>query len=239
MTSSGPVGRGGRPSRASRGGHGQPTSAVHPRAGEEAAFLDDLLLADTPGSRFRLTVAFARSPALAATPEPCLWGTQAWQARARGDGASADRLMADGLGVSRGHGAPGTECGLLALAVELAALRGDRAQLRTSGEALRKLGDGLADRRRLVILERALGMDAMVRGDLDSAYAHLSQAADVPFLGRGLRDPVLPSRVDLVAVLVRRGDEAEARVRRDAVRPLQVAMEEPLAEAYAARAGTP
>jgi DNA-binding NarL/FixJ family response regulator len=67
------------------------------------------------------------------------------------------------------------------------------------------------------------------------AATSLGAAADVAFLGRGLRDAVLPARVDLVETLVRTGDLDGARRRADDVRPLLIAMGLPDALALASR----
>jgi DNA-binding CsgD family transcriptional regulator len=201
----------------------------------EAAALDDLLLADTPGAEARISRAVARADACGYQPVACLWGIRAWRERARGAWHSALRWRDEGLAVSVESRMPGTVSGLLALSVELSALRGDTGRLRDDALALRRLAGELGDVRRLLTLERALGMDALVRGELVTALAHLQQAADVPFVGRGLRDAVLASRVDLVEVLLRLGDTAAAADRAAAVAPLLEEMDLPLATALAAR----
>lgn len=202
----------------------------------DAVCLDDLLLAQTPGAEDRLAVALTRTCAPGMEPESCLWGIHAWRSRAKGQWTEALQMLDVGLAVALTHRAPHTISGLLALSTELAGLMGDLARLHADGEASRQVGLTLGDRRRLLVGERALGMVALVRGELDTAAAHLQQVADAPFLGRGLRDAVIASRVDLVEVMSRTGQLAEARTRREAVHPILAAMDEPLAEAWDARA---
>ena len=196
-----------------------------------AVDIDDLLLADTPGSRSRVAVALQRcAPGTAWMP--CLWGIAAWQARARGDWGSAQLLIHDGLALSHDMSAIWPLNGLLAVSVELAALQGDTERLAKHGTALRDLGVWSSDRRRLAILDRATGMAALAAGSLDVAAASLMQAADVPFLSRGLRDAVIPSRVDVVEVLRRLDRIEEACQRADALHPILAAMDQPLAHAW-------
>jgi DNA-binding NarL/FixJ family response regulator len=203
----------------------------------DAVALDDMLLADTPGSATRLARAAVRAPAEGYGPQACLWGIRAWRDRAEGSWQSALRRTDEGLALSLRTHAPVTVCGLLALSVELAALRGDTARLADDATSLRSLAGRLGDARRSCTLERSLGLDALGRGDLGGALAHLQEAADVLFLGRGLRDGVLSARVDLVEVLVRLGDRPQARDRAGAVAGLLEQMEQPLASAWAARVG--
>lgn len=198
----------------------------------DAVFLDDLLLADTPGSEARLLAALARTSGDSGVTEPCLLGIRAWRLRAQGAWGLARRTVDEGLDCSARLGASITASGQLALSVELASLQGHARRLQEDGQALSRLGELLSDRRRLTVLDRALGMAALVDGDLDAAAVHLESAADVDFLGRGLRDAVLSSRVDLVEVLVRLGDRGVACDRRDGVREHLTAMDEPLAAAW-------
>jgi DNA-binding CsgD family transcriptional regulator/tetratricopeptide (TPR) repeat protein len=196
-----------------------------------AVDLDDLLLADTPGSQSRMSAALQRCAS--ETPmTPCLWGMAAWQARARGDWVSAELLIHDGVALCHEMSAIWPLDGLLAVSVELASLQGDTERLVRHGRALRDLGIWSADRRRLAILDRATGMAALGAGSLDAAAASLGQAADVPFLGRGLRDAVIPSRVDLIEVLHRLDRLDEAAERAEALHRILRAMDQPLAQAW-------
>jgi DNA-binding CsgD family transcriptional regulator len=163
---------------------------------------------------------------------PCLWGTAAWQARARGDWVSAQMLIHDGVALCHEMSAVWPLNGLLAVSVELASLQGDSERLLRHGKALRDLGIWASDCRRLAILDRAMGMAALAAGSLDVAAASLAQAADVPFLGRGLRDAVIPSRVDLIEVLHRLDRRDEARERARALHDILRPMDQPLAHAW-------
>jgi DNA-binding CsgD family transcriptional regulator len=201
----------------------------------DAVGLDATLLADTPGSDARIARAVTRAEAAGYEPVACLWGIRAWRERGRGAWQAALRWRDEGLAVSVETRAPATVCGLLALSVELCALQGDERRLHDDADALRRLAGGYGDVRRLLTLERALGMDALARGELAGAVAHLQEAADVSFLGRGLRDPVLSSRVDLVEALMRLGDADAARERAGATVVLLEQMDQPLASAWAGR----
>jgi len=196
-----------------------------------AVELDDLLLADTSGARSRMSMALQRC-AFDTPTKPCLWGMAAWQARSRGDWVSAQLLVHNGVAVCHELSAVVPLQGLLAVSVELASLQGDKERLVRHGRALRDLGIWTSDRRRLAVLDRATGLAELAAGSLDAAAASLAEAADVAFLGRGLRDAVIPSRVDLVEVLrhLDRFDEASARAR--ALHPILAAMDQPLARAW-------
>ena len=198
-----------------------------------AVDLDDLLLADTAGSRSRMSAALQRAAETSGTPvTPCLWGMAAWQARARGDWVSAQLLINDGVALCYEMSATWPLNGLLAVSVELASLQGDSDRLVRHGNALRDLGIWSADRRRLAILDRATGMAALGEGSLDAAAASLAQSADVPFLGRGLRDAVIPSRVDLIEVLHRLDRRDQAAERAETLHRTLRAMDQPLAQAW-------
>ena len=196
--------------------------------------LDDLLLDMGEGAARRLAVA-EEQMGEAAEPLACLVGIQAWRARARGDWGAARALLARGRPLADRVGATGAQRGMAALAVELAALSEDDEVLRREAARLRTLAGRWGDRRRLATLDRSLGLRALVDGRLEAAIASLAAAADVPFLGRGLRDGVLTARVDLVEALVRSGDRDAAMVRAGEIRPLLCAMGTPLALALAAR----
>lgn len=198
-------------------------------------FLDDVLLDDSPEAQERIRVAVRRVGA-GSEPQACMWGMQAWQAKARGDWAGALRLVAQGRPIAVATSSLTPLAGMGALEVELAALRGDDATVEARLEPLLALLGRLHDRRRQATVDRALGLRALVDGRMEAALTSLRAAADVPFLGRGLRDAVLPARVDVVEVLARIGDPAEARRRCGEVLPLLAAMGEPLADALAARA---
>ena len=197
-------------------------------------FLDDVLLDMSPEAGNRLQVCMERSADESAT-HACLLGIAAWRARARGDWAVADQLLARGRPLATATGATGAQSGMAALTVELAAMRGKEDVLRAEAESLRTRANRVGDRRRLATVDRALGLHALAAGRLDEAVVRLAGAADVPFLGRGLRDGVVPARVDMVEALTRQGDVAGARARADAVRPILVAMDDPLAAALERR----
>lgn len=206
----------------------------------DAVFLDDLLLDPRPSASHRLQV-LVRRLAAEAEPRASLWGIEAWRARARGELDTASRRIAEGrvlieaLADPRAGAALGTASGLCALAVEIAAITGDDSVLHDEVAQLRALTDRIHDRRRRATGDRAVGLRALVAGRLDEAVASLSAAADVDFLGRGLRDAVLPARVDLVEAYARLGDPVEARHRADAVRPVLDAMDDPPAAALSER----
>ena len=201
----------------------------------DIVFLDDLLLDDSAAANERLLVAAQRasegSAALA-----CLLGIHAWRARARGDWAKAAELLARGRPMAASTGATGAQLGMAALAVELAGMAGDDDVLRDEGGRLRVEATRLGDRRRLATLDRAVGLRALADGRPDAARTALAAAADLPFLGRGLRDAVLPARVDLVEVLVRTGDVAGARSRQRRLHDLLAGMDDPLAQSLDRRA---
>ena len=167
---------------------------------------------------------------------PCLYGIQGWRARARGDWSTAWTYLRAGRPRAEAAGLTQPWLGMTALSVELAALCGEDEVLRIDARRLREVGARCADRRRLATLDRALGLRALREGNLSEAVAWLAAAADVPFLGRGLRDAVLPARVDLIEALVRSGDYAEAAGRHSELHPLLAAMGDPLATALDDRA---
>jgi DNA-binding NarL/FixJ family response regulator len=192
--------------------------------------LDDVLLDISPEASERLMVAAQRVEA-GSLMLPCLYGIQGWRARARGDLATARGLLEAGRPLAEAEGAIQPWLGMAALSVELAALSGDDAVLRADAARLREVGGRCGDRRRLATLDRAMGLRALVDGRLEEAVAALAAAADLPFLGRGLRDGILPARIDLVEALVRLGQYGEAASRHAEVHPLLVAMTDPLATA--------
>lgn len=193
----------------------------------DAVFLDDLLLDDGPDGAHRLAVAEAR---LAHAPEPlaCLWGIEAWRARATGEWGAARTLLARARPMADASGASGASRGLAALATELAAACEPIDVLTSQARELRTLTDRWVDRRRRATCDRALGLRALLEGRLDDASAHLLLAADAPFLGRGLRDGVIPAQVDLVEAATRRGDTVTARQWADRVRPVLADLASPL-----------
>lgn len=197
-------------------------------------FLDDLLLDASAEAGRRLVVCEDR-----AHQEPvtlaCLLGIQAWRARARGDWDLADRLLGRGRSLAAEAGAAGAQAGMAALTVEMAAIRGDDAVLEREARALRTRATTVGDRRRMATVDRAMGLRALVDGRLEEAVVWLSAAADCGFLGRRLRDGIVPARVDLVEALVRHGDLDAAVQRADEIRPLLVAMRDPLASALERR----
>jgi DNA-binding CsgD family transcriptional regulator len=195
-----------------------------------AVFLDDLLLDTSPESQERLIVCMQRATERS-VPHACLCGIQAWRARARGDWSSARQLLAQGRPVALETRATGAQLGMAALAAELAALSGDDDALELERALLQSQAGRVGDRRRLASLDRAMGLRALAAGNLDEAVVFLSAAAGSPFLGRGLRDAVLPARIDLVEVLVRRGDPDQASMIADGLRPILGAMRDPLATA--------
>ncbi len=198
-----------------------------------AVALDDLLLDVSPQAGERLLHLVQRL-AGEAHPVACLYGIQGWRARARGDLATAGRMVRLGLDVAVPSSAVDVMCGLEALSAELSAISGDD-ELDRGAARMRTLMEGTGDLRRLTTLDRALGLRALVAGRLDEAVVHLSAAADVPMLGRGLRDGVLMARVDLVETLVRADEQDSACARAASVLDVLDQMDDALARALAAR----
>ena len=197
--------------------------------------LDDILLDISPAATDRLLVAAERAKGDSGLL-PCLYGIQGWRAKARGDWQTARAFLVLGRPQAEAAGLVQPWLGMTALSVELAAQCGDDEVLRVDSRRLRDVGSRCGDRRRLATLDRALGLRALVDGRLGDAVAHLSAAADVGFLGRGLRDAVLPARVDLIEAFVRSGDYAEAARRHSELHPLLADMGDPLATALDERA---
>jgi DNA-binding NarL/FixJ family response regulator len=193
-------------------------------------FLDDLLLDASPAAQERLVVCMQRSTDRSVA-HACLCGIQAWRARARGDWSSARQLLAQGRPIAIETRATGAQLGMAALAAELAALCGDDVALSEERSLLQTQAGRVGDRRRLATMDRAIGLRALVDGRLDEAVVHLTAAAGSPFLGRGLRDGVLPARVDLIEVLMRQGDEDAASRQAERIRPILSAMDDELASA--------
>ena len=193
-------------------------------------FLDDLLLDTTPEAANRLLVATQRQRDRSA-PLACLQGIRAWRARAAGDWARALDILATARPLAAVTGATGAQLGMGALAAELAGLQGRDDVLTAEVTHLRSQAMRMGDRRRLATLDRAVGLHALADGRLDEAVVGLTAAADVPFLGRGLRDAVLPARVDLVETLIRLGRAEEALTRAASLSPVLAAMDDPLARA--------
>ena len=197
-------------------------------------FLDDLLLDAGAAAGDRLLVAAQRAGEGSA-PLACVLGIHAWRARARGDFSLAREFLTRGRPIAAATGAIGAQLGMSALAAELAGIMGNDEALREEGQWLRGQATRLGDRRRLATLDRAVGLRALADGRPEVAVSSLAAAADVTFLGRGLRDGVLPARVDLVEVLVRLGDLTSAEVRQSELHQLLDAMGDPLATALDAR----
>ena len=201
----------------------------------DVVFIDDLLLDVSDAATERLLVAVQRvgptSDQLA-----CLYGIQGWRARARGDFGAARALLRLGRPLADATQQTAPALGMAALELEIAAICGDAEVLVCEERPVRELAQLVHDRRRLATIDRALGLHSLVNGRWEEALVSLRAAADVPFLGRGLRDAVIPARVDLIELLVQIGDVEEARRRWDLLAPLLDAMDEPLAGALGARA---
>ena len=193
-------------------------------------FLDDLLLDTSPESANRLLVATQRERDRSA-PLACLQGIRAWRARATGDWSRALDILETARPLAAVTGATGAQLGMGALAAELAGLQGRGDDLADEVAHLRRQALRIGDRRRLASIDRAVGLLALAQGRLDDAVVALQAIADLPFLGRGLRDAVLPSRSDLVETLVRLGRTEEAEVRAALVSQSLAAMDDPLARA--------
>jgi DNA-binding NarL/FixJ family response regulator len=193
-------------------------------------FLDDLLLDTTPEAANRLLVATQRQRDRSA-PLACLQGIRAWRARAVGDWARALDILVSARPLAAVTGATGAQLGMGALAAELAGLQGRDDILTAEVTHLRSEAMRMGDRRRLATLDRAIGLHALAHGRLDEAVVGLVAAADVPFLGRGLRDAVLPARVDVVETLIRLGRAEDALPRAASLSPVLAAMDDPLARA--------
>ena len=197
--------------------------------------LDDLLLDISPEATDRLLVAAERASGDSGLL-PCLYGIQAWRAKARGDWQTARAFLREGRPQAETAGLIQPWLGMTALSVELAAQCGEDEVLRADARRLREVGSRCGNRRRLATLDRALGLRALVDGRLGEAITSLSSAADVGFLGRGLRDAILPARVDLIEALVRSGDLASAAERHSQLHGLLLDMDDPLATALDERA---
>lgn len=200
----------------------------------DAVFLDDLLLDDSPAGARRLAVAEER---LRLAPEPlaCLWGIEAWRARSSGEWAAARELLARAVPLADAAGASGAARGMAALATELSAACDDAPTLQQAADRLRGLTERWGDRRRRVTHDRALGLRALLDGELDDALTWLLLAADVGFLGRGLRDGIVPARVDLVETYLRRGETELAGERASAVLAVLEQFQGPLARGLQCR----
>ncbi len=197
--------------------------------------LDDILLDISPEASDRLLVALERASGDSGLV-PCLFGIQAWRAKARGDWRTARTLLGEGRPMAETAGLVQPWLGMTALSVELAAQCGDDEVLRIDARRLREVGSRCHNRRRLATLDRALGLRALAEGRLGDAVTCLSAAADAGFLGRGLRDAILPAGVDLIEALVRSGDYAQAAARHGELHHLLAAMGDPLATALDERA---
>ena len=199
-----------------------------------AVFLDDMLLDTSPQSTERLAVAGRRSASIDSTMA-CIRGIEAWRARARGSWGQAVRLAQQAEALADRSGATGAQRGIAALRAELAAMTGDDQTLARVQERLRQQASAAGDRLRLSSLDHAVGLRALVDGRLEDASPVLSSVAALPFLGRGLRDAVIPARVDLVELRYRQGDGDAAHSQAAEIEPLLLSMDEPRAEALAAR----
>ena len=197
--------------------------------------LDDLLLDISPEATDRLLVAAERASGDSGLL-PCLYGIQGWRAKARGDWQTARAFLTVGRPQAEEAGLVQPWLGMTALSVELAAQCGQEEILRADAGRLREVGSRCGNRRRLATLDRALGLRALVDGRLGEAVTWLSAAADVGFLGRGLRDAILPARVDMIEALVRSGDLAAAAERYAQVHGLLIDMGDQLATALDERA---
>lgn len=210
-------------------------AAIAPRAMDLLTLLsivglDEVLLDVSPGASDRLLVGAERAGEDSGWL-PWLYCVQGWRARERGDWGTARSMLEAGRSRAEDAGLAQHWMGLTALSVELAALCGEDDILRRDAALLRVVASRCGNRPRLAGLDRALGLRALVDGRLGDAIVGLSAAADVAFLGRGLRDAVLPARVDLIEALVRSGDDAQAASRHAELHCLLAAMGDPLATA--------
>ena len=192
--------------------------------------LDEILLDVSPGASDRLLVAAERAGEDSGLL-PWLYCIQGWRAKARGDWRTARSMLDTGRPRAADAGLVQRWMGLTALSVELAALVGDDDILSRDSVLLREVAFRCGNQLRLAGLDRALGLRALADGRLGDAIAGLSAAADVGLLGRGLRDAVLPARVDLIEALVRSGDLASATERHAQLHGLLAAIGDPLATA--------
>jgi len=199
-----------------------------------AVFLDDMLLDMSPESTERLAVAGQRSASIDSTMA-CVYGIEAWRARARGSWGQGVRLAQRAEALAERSGATGAIRGIAALTAELAAMTGDDQTLARVRARLREQAGVAGDRMRMSTLDHALGLRALADGRLEDASPLLSSVAALPFLGRGLRDAIIPARVDLVELRYRQGDAAAARLQATEIRTLLLSMDEPRAEALADR----
>jgi len=197
--------------------------------------IDDFLLDISPEASNRLLVAAERAGEDSGLL-PYLYAMQAWRAKARVDWQTARAFLLLGRPAAEAAGLIQPLLGMTALSVELAAQCGDDEGLRTDVQRLREAGSRGGNRRRLATLDRALGLRELVHGHLGDAITWLSSAADVGFLGRGLRDAVLPARVDLIEALVRSGESAQAAARYAPLHALLCDIGDPLATALDERA---
>lgn len=197
--------------------------------------IDDFLLDISPEASNRLLVAAERAGEDSGLL-PYLYAMQAWRAKARGDWQTARAFLLLGRPAAEAAGLLQPLLGMTALSVELAAQCGDDEGLRADVRRVREAGSRGGNRRRLASLDRALGLRELVHGHLGDAITWLSSAADLGFLGRGLRDAVLPARVDLIEALVRNGETSHAVARYAPLHRLLSDMGDPLATALDERA---
>jgi DNA-binding CsgD family transcriptional regulator len=133
-----------------------------------------------------------------------------------------------GLALARGIGAVEETLFGLGVAVELEALTGDREALAADVAELRTLARRVGAAAAAWAADRALGLEALGRGDLDAALGHLQPLAATPVMGH--REQSWRSRMDLVEALSRSGEHDSARRQLAEMVPALAALDSPLAD---------
>ena len=192
--------------------------------------LDELMLATGPEREARLDELDRRLQDDRGHTVAGITVMRAWRARRRGDWVLARRLLEEGLELARAVRATGQVVTALCLAVDVDAATGDE-HLEADVTELTAVAGGRGDRRALVHVSRARGLDALARGQAEEAVALLEPLLGTDVLGRGMADAPLPGRVDLVEALTRAGDVSAAADILASVEPVLRDLDEPTAAA--------
>lgn len=201
-----------------------------------AVLLDDMLVNADAAAERRLDVALERLGTSPSQTLAALWSVRAWRLLESGRWTPAAALAEQAVQVARAVRSRTLAATSLPVLAWLAGARGERVALAAAAEELGESCAANGDVRHAVHGPAAVGRSALVAGDLERAVVELRAAAEVPFLGRGLRDAVLPARADLVEALVRAGRRADAVEVLSGLAPPLGALRDPLAAALLARA---
>lgn len=197
--------------------------------------IDELLLAGGRDREGRVEALVAR---LTDDPGHTLAAAQlmlAWRALRRDAWELARTHLEESLRLARAVQARTQEASALCLAVEMDALTGRETALEQTAADLTALAQPIGDRRSLAHVHHARGLADLAAGRAEQAIVHLEPLTHTPVFGRGLGDPPLRGRVDLVEAYERAGEHDAASALLDALTDPLVRLPDASAAAALAR----